>query len=224
MKSQTKSILSAIHVALFATFTLPPSTALATTECEARPPSFHGGGAGYEVIDFWNGQVWATRDWTPEEFADFRFPLRNTFWKKNGPRHAMAASAEFLKSPGCIEGEYRYLNAFDREFVQVVSLKKFVSYGSGGNALRGTTLEKYHRLNFTKGQSIRVLQAPDGRSFVEVTQGEKAPNSPTPLPEGWELTEVTFLTDSSIELFGEIEVLRDKQGTSFQGPFVTRTD
>jgi len=107
--------------------------------------------------------------------------------------------------------------------VQVVTLKEFVNYGSGRNALRGTTLEKYHRLNFTKGQSVRVLYAPDGRSFIEVTQAEKAPNSPTPLPEGWDLSEVTFLTDSSIELFGEIEVLRDNQGTSFQGPFVSRT-
>jgi hypothetical protein len=58
--------------------------------CVPRPPFFDGEGAGYELLNLAGGDVWATRSWTPEEYAAFSLPFSWTFWHKNDPRIALA--------------------------------------------------------------------------------------------------------------------------------------
>ena len=77
-------------------------------------------GAGYELIDLLNEEVWVTSDFTPAEYAEFSPPL---LWIKNDPRIMMADQAEFLRSPGCSEpGQFTYMQAYDKGFLNVVQL------------------------------------------------------------------------------------------------------
>ena len=76
-------------------------------ECVSLEPASDGDGAGYELIDLLNKEVWATADFTAEEYAAFSPPL---LWIKNDPRIAIMDRGEFLRSPGCSEpGQFTYM-------------------------------------------------------------------------------------------------------------------
>ena len=76
---------------------------------------------GYELINLLTKEVWATGDFTKEEYEAFSPPF---FWMKNDPRIMIADRAEFLKSPGCDEdGQFTYMQKFNKEFLKVVQLK-----------------------------------------------------------------------------------------------------
>ena len=186
--------------------------------CIPRPPSFEGEGVGYELLNLADGDVWATRNWTPEEYAAFSFPASWTFWRKNDPRIALADRGEFLQSPGCEDGQYSYMQAFDREFFQVVQLISTHQSTDDQGLIRNVELEKYHVLQYSEGRTVSLLQSPTGQRFIGVSKSlEPAADAPT-LPEGWTLTEHLLTADLQVDLLGRVNVLRLNNEDSYQGP------
>jgi hypothetical protein len=186
--------------------------------CLPHPPSFDGEGAGYELINLVGREVWATRNWSPEGYADFSFPLSWLFWRKNDPRIALADSGQFLKSPGCTDGHYSYMRAFGREFVQVVRLISINNRIEDLGLIRKTELEKYHILHYSVGRTVSILLSPDGERFIGVSKSlDRSSDSPT-LPEGWTLTDYLLAEEIQIELLGKVSVLRMDNEDSYQGP------
>ncbi|MCF8131330.1 MAG: hypothetical protein K9N10_22705 [Deltaproteobacteria bacterium] len=184
----------------------------------SRPPSFKGEGAGYELINLVGRDVWATRDWTPEAYEKFSFPVSWIFWRKNDPRIALADRGRLLKSPGCEDGHYNYMRAFGREFVQVVRLISIYNRIDELDLIRKTELEKYHALHYGAGRTVSILQSPDGERFIGVSKSlERSSDSPT-LPKGWTITEHLLKEEIQVELLGKISVLRMSNEDSYQGP------
>jgi hypothetical protein len=186
--------------------------------CRPRPPSFDGGGAGYELINLVGREVWATRNWAPEDYANFSFPFSWFFWRKNDPRIALADRGQFLKSPGCTDGHYSYMRAFGREFVQVVRLISINNRIDDLGLIRKTELEKYHTLHYSAGRTVSILQSPDGERFISVSRSlERSSDLPT-LPEGWTLTDYLLAEEIQVDLLGRVSVLRMDNQDSYQGP------
>jgi hypothetical protein len=186
--------------------------------CLSRPPSFKAKGAGYELINLVGRDVWATRDWTPEVYAKFSFPVSWFFWRKNDPRIILADRGQFLKSPGCEDGHYNYMRAFGREFVQVVKLISVNNRIDELGLIRKTELEKYHTLHYSAGRTVSILQSPHGERFIGVSRSlERSSDSPT-LSKGWTLKEHLLKEEIQIELLGKISVLRMSNEDSYQGP------
>jgi hypothetical protein len=191
---------------------------LAEFRCVSRQPEFHNSGAGYELLNLRSGEVWATGDWTPDEFSQFELPTSRIFWRKNGPRVGLADEAAFLRSPNCDQGEYTYLEAFGREFVQVVDLGPITKLMGIRGPIQRVELEKYHVLTYWAGTTVSTLKNSAGEAFVAVAVGlDRADDLPT-LPEGWTITERTLEHDQRIELLGNVSVLRLDNGDSYQGP------
>jgi hypothetical protein len=186
--------------------------------CHPRPPSFDGEGAGYELINIVGREVWATRNWSPKDYADFSFPFSWFYWRKNDPRIALADRGKFLKSPACAEGRYSYMRAFDREFVQVVRLISINNRIDDLGLIRKTELEKHHILHYDAGRTVSVLQSPNGESYIGVSRSLERSLEPPSLPDGWTLTERLLSKDIQVELFGKVSVLRMNNEDSYQGP------
>jgi hypothetical protein len=187
--------------------------------CVPRSPHFDGEGAGYELINVTGGEVWGTRDWTPEEYAAFSFPLSWTFWLKNDPRIPLTDRGRFLRSPGCAEdGQYCYLRAFGREFLQVVRLGAMNRPADDQGLIRRTELEKHHVLHYAAGRNVSVLRSPTGERFIGVSRSlERSSDTPT-LPEGWTLTQHLLAAELQVDLVGRVSVLRMDNEDSYQGP------
>ncbi len=186
--------------------------------CVPRSPSFDGEGPGYELLNLADGDVWGTRSWTPEEYAAFSLPVSWTFWRKNDPRIALADRGQFLKSPGCEDGQYSYMQAFDREFLQVVQLNLMSQSIDKQGLIRKINLEKYHVLHYFEGRTVSILQSPTGERFIGVSRSlERSADIPT-LPEGWTLTEHLLTTELQVDLLGNVSVLRLDNEDSYQGP------
>ena len=184
--------------------------------CVSREPALHGEGAGYELIDLLNKEVWGTADFTPEEYAAFLPPL---LWIKNDPRILMADRGEFLRSPGCSEaGQYTYLQAFDREFLNVVKLVSMDQPADDQGLIRRTQLEKYHLLTYLAGRTVYILQSPTGERFIWVSRSVNPPSDTFTLPDEWTLTSNVLSTELSVDLSGDVSVLRTDNEDSFQGP------
>lgn len=184
--------------------------------CVSRAPSFDGEGPGYELLDLADGDVWATRNWAPEEYAAFSLPVSWIFWRKNDPRVILADQGRFLQSPGCKDGQYSYMQAFDRQFLQVVHLEKFPN--DDQDLIRQVDLEKYHVLQYFAGRTINILQSPTGQRFIGVSISlDRSTDTPT-LPEGWTLTEHLLTTELQVDLLGRVSVLRLDNEDSYQGP------
>ena len=184
--------------------------------CVPRSPSFDGKGPGYELLNLADGNVWGTRNWTPEEYAAFSLPVSWTFWRKNDPRIALADRGQFLKSPGCEDGQYSYMQAFDREFLQVVQLQEFPTNNQG--LIRKIDLEKYHVLHYSEGRTVSILQSPIGERFIGVSRSLKRSADAPRLPEGWTLTEHLLTAELQVDLLGNVSVLRLDNEDSYQGP------
>jgi len=190
--------------------------------CVERPPQFEqtdGERVGYELINFAGRQVWLTPDWSEEEFADFSFPASWAFWRKNDPRVGEADWNAFLRSPGCAEdGQYSYMSAFGRDFVQVVQFKSFKQPQFTGRLIQQVELEKHHVLRFDTGQSVRVLTNPAGERFILVARTlDHTVETPT-LPDGWTVTQHLLDDDLHVDLVGRVRVLRMDNKDSYQGP------
>jgi hypothetical protein len=185
--------------------------------CVSEEMSLEGTTAFYELVDPINKQVWGTSDFTPREYAEFKPPL---FWQKNDPRgDGWPDGGKFLRSPGCLEdGQFTYLNAFDRKFLNVVKLININKKIDKEGFIRGTVLEKYHRLFYSKGTSIPVLHSPTGERFIGVSRSIDRTTETFTLPEGWTLTTQKLEKDLQVELYGEVMVLRTDNEDSFQGP------
>jgi hypothetical protein len=179
------------------------------TEGQRRP--------GFELIDWLGGDAWLTLDWTVAEFEAVSLGWSRPFWRKNDPRRGTADGGRFLRSPGCAaDGEFTYLNAYGREFVQVVELQELPSPG-GPAGIREVRLKKYHVVSFDPGTRVRVLHSPTGERFVLVAETFTRMSEPT-LPDGWTLTEHTPASPAVVVLVGEVRVLRLDNEDSFQGP------
>ena len=190
--------------------------------CVPTAPDFEGDGPGYELIDIVRREVWATRDWLPDEFAAFSLPFR---WRKNGPRVPVHDGGRFLRSPGCAEdGQFTYMAAFDRHFLQVVKLNSIGRQVDARGLIRRTELEKYHVLYFVAGSTVRILRGPTGEEFVGASRSlERNLNTPS-LPDGWTLTERLFPVDVEYSLVGNVSVLRLENEDSYQGPLPKNTE
>lgn len=186
--------------------------------CRPNPPSFKDGEAGYEIINLIGREVWGTGNWTPESFAEFSLPLFWVFWQKNDPRIPSADDGRFLKSPGCAEGQYSYMRAFDREFLQVVRLISVNNRLDDKGLIRKTELEKYHILHYSAGRTVSILLSPGGEQFIGVSRSlDRSSDLPT-LPEGWILKDHHLIADMQVDLLGTVSVLRLDNKDSYQGP------
>lgn len=186
--------------------------------CVSRPPSFDGEGAGYELLNLADGDVWATRSWTPAEYAAFSLPVSWTSWRKNDPRIALADRGQFLQSPGCEDDQYSYMQAFDREFLQVVQLNSINQSIDNQGLIRKAELEKYHVLHYSAGRTVSILRSPTGERFIGVSRSwDQSADAPT-LPEGWTITEHLLTAELRVDLLGRVSVLRLDNEDSYQGP------
>lgn len=185
--------------------------------CSLEQPNFKGG-VGYEIIDFVNREVWATTEFTPEEFEAFSFPVHWVLWRKNDPRMGWADSAQFLQSPGCNEtGQYTYLHAFGKTFFKVVELDKMHRADEGG-LIRRVELEKYHVLSYAAGRSVSILENPEGERFIGVARTSPPPAYAPTLPKGWRITSRSLTADLQVDLTGRVSVIRLDNEDSYQGP------
>lgn len=186
--------------------------------CVSRLPSIEGEGAGYELLNLVDGEVWGTRNWTPEEYAAFSLPPSWLSWHKNDPRIVLADRGQFLRSPGCEDGQYSYMKAFDREFLQVVKLLSMNPSMDDQGLIRQVELEKYHVLNYSAGRTVSILQSPTGQRFIGVSRSlDRTTDDPT-LPQEWTLTEHQLTEDLQVDLVGQVSVLRLNNEDSYQGP------
>ncbi|MEL6347740.1 MAG: hypothetical protein AAFV53_31835 [Myxococcota bacterium] len=170
--------------------------------------------AGYELINVSGGGVWLTRDWSLEAYADFSLPFSWLGWRKNDPRRGVTDGGRLLRSPGCEPGQYSYMRAFDREFVQVVQLQPLKRRAG---LVHEVQLEKYHQVEYAANQSVKVLSRPDGNRYILVAETVERSGEPT-LPDGWTITEHVLDSDLQVDLFGEVTVIRLDNEDSFQGP------
>jgi hypothetical protein len=189
--------------------------------CIRRAPEFvldrTQGEIGYELIDLWRGEAWATRDWTPEAFAAFSPPLPT--WLQNDPRVSYAADTDVLRSPGCDnDGEFSYLTAFGREFLHVADVVGRVRSREMQPLLQEARVEKHHRVTFAAGDDVIVLEAPDGTGYVRLNRPLDWAETPMALPAGWSFENVTLDAPRDVDLIGPVRVLRMADGTSYQGP------
>jgi hypothetical protein len=80
--------------------------------------------------------------------------------------------AEFLRSPGCSdEGQFTYLQAFDKEFLNVVRFIEMNIPADTQGLISMTKLEKYHSLTYYSGRTVNILQSPTGERYIEVRSG-----------------------------------------------------
>lgn len=216
----TGSIAMGLSVAVAAAVTAMVALGSPATKevCVAQIPEFPGDGPGYELVDVVGRKVWATRDWNPEDFEAFSFPVLMPLWQKNSVRVLSADQGSFLRSPGCAEGEFTFLSAFDRQFLQVVRLVDFRDIVDSAGAILRVELEKYHTVEFFAGRDVTVLLNPEGDWFIEVSQDNARGSTAPRLPEGWHIETVRLQNDLEVELHGIVSVLRLENGDSFQGP------
>jgi len=186
--------------------------------CVSREPVLEGGEAGYELLDLMNKEVWLTLDFTAQEYAEFSPPV---LWQKNQPRVSMSDSqgGEFLRSPGCTDpGLYTYLQAWDKEFLNVVKLITIYEPVDEQGLIRETTLEKYHVLTYAAGSTVYVLHNPDGERFIGVSRDGDRTSDTFTLPDGWFLTTHVLASEIVVDLSGIVSNLRTENEDSFQGP------
>jgi hypothetical protein len=188
-------------------------------DCISREPALEGAGAFYELIDPLKKEVWGTPDFTPEEYRELSPPF---LWRKNQPRTNMSEmlnGGNFLRSPGCPQpGQYTYIQAFDREFLNVVKLISMSQSLDGDGLIRESVLEKYHLLTYASGATIYILESPAGKEYIGVSRDVDRTSDTFTLPEGWNLTEHILSDDLQIDLSGNVSVLRTDNEDSFQGP------
>ncbi|MHC4310605.1 MAG: hypothetical protein ACYSSN_11720 [Planctomycetota bacterium] len=185
--------------------------------CVSFEPDFSGGEAGYELIDLLNKEVWVTSDFTAEEYAEFSPPL---LWIKNDPRITMGdRQSEFLRSPGCSEpGQFTFMRAFDKNFLKVVQLVSMNTPVDSQGLIRRTELEKYHLLTYSAGSTVYILHNLTGERFIGVSRSVDRSSDTFTLPEGWTLTSHVLSTELTVELSGNVSVLRTDNEDSYQGP------
>ena len=184
--------------------------------CVSQEPDFSEGEAGYELFDLQHKEVWLTLDFTAQEYAEFSPPF---LWVKNDPRVGVADKAEFLRSPGCSdEGQFTYMQAFDKEFLNVVRFMEMNVPTDTQGLIRMIKLEKYHLLTYFSGRTVNILQSPTGERYIEVSRSVDRLSDTFTLPEGWTLTEQYLETDLQVELSGNVSVLRTDNEDSYQGP------
>jgi hypothetical protein len=185
-------------------------------DCVSRDPVLDGGEAGYELIDLLNKEVWLTPDFTAQEYAAFSPPF---LWVKNDPRIGVADGGEFLRSPGCSdESQFTYLQAFDKEFLNVVRFIEMNIPTDTQGLIRKTQLEKYHLLTYFSGRTVNVLQNPTGERYIEVSRSVDRLSETFTLPDGWTLTEHELGAELQVELSENVSVLRTDNEDSYQGP------
>jgi len=174
---------------------------------------------GYEFIDLGRKQVWATADWTDDEFEAFELPWHKPLYFKNDPRVGYFDRGRILRSPGCpTEGTFNTLNAFGREFAQVVQLVAFDRIGEGEAQLLSTRLIKYHELTYYAGRQVQVLHTPNDVQYIAVARAANRQSDQIELPAGWQIQTYRLDKDLDLELFGEITNIRTRSKDSFQGP------
>jgi hypothetical protein len=207
---------SALLLIVFILATISPIEA--REDCVSRKPSLEGIGAFYELIDLKNKEVWGTPDFSAEEYNGFSAPF---LWQKNEPRVSMSevSKSGFLRSPGCpAAGQYTYMQAFDRDFLNVVWLISLNQPLDNDGLIRATELEKYHLLVFPPGATVYILESPDLERFIGVSRSTDRTTDSFTLPDGWNLTEHVLSQELQVELSGTVNVLRTDNEDSFQGP------
>lgn len=190
--------------------------------CVARAPQLERANVGYELIDLVRKEVWLTVEFTPGEFAEFSAPL---LWIKNQPREGVSDGGRFLRSPGCSQpGQFTYLHAFGKEFLNVVRLKEMNKSADVDGLIRETILEKYHIMTYIAGRTVSILQNPSGEQFILVSRDAYRTSDTFALPEGWSIDEYELTEDLEVDLSGRVSVLRTENEDSYQGPLPSNLD
>ncbi|MEL6200824.1 MAG: hypothetical protein AAFR39_00545 [Pseudomonadota bacterium] len=206
---------------------LPLSVALIATgnsreihNCVAKAPSGNGGQVGFELIDIAHWQAWVTLDWTLHEYEKFSPGLLALNIIKNDPRKGFASSMEVIKSPGCeADGEFSYTEAFGRRFFHIADIVKRSKPADDAGLITEARVEKYHQLNFSAGSVISVLLAPNGDQFFGVNEVVRDLFVAPKIPEGWTLYDHIPTESITIDLSGQVRVLRLSNGSSYQAVF-----
>jgi hypothetical protein len=184
--------------------------------CVFREPVFKQTKMGFELIDLWKKEVWATSEYTEEEFAAFSPPL---FWRKNEPREPMFDRAKFHKSPGCDKkGQFTYMRAFGKKFLKVVQLIDINAPVDGQGVIRKIELEKYHLLSYSTGRRVYVLHSPTGERYIGVARSADRTSDTFTIPQGWKLTNHELKEELQVELSGTVSNIRTDNEDSYQGP------
>ncbi len=116
------------------------------------------------------------------------------------------------------DGHYTYLQAFDREFLNVVKLISAGQPVDDQELIRRTELEKHHLLTYAAGSTVNILHNPAGERFIGVSRSADRTSDTFTLPEGWTLTSHVVSAELPVELSGNVSVLRTDNEDSFQGP------
>lgn len=187
--------------------------------CIDRRPQVASQRIGYELIDLMRREAWVTTDWTLEEYSEFSPPVTALNWIKNEPRVGYASRTSVLRSPGCKrDGQFTFWQGFDREFFHIADvIGAGQRHGTGGAIIEAAVL-KHHRLQFDAGQTVSILVSPQGDRFIRVNRPAGEPVAASSLPDGWQLEVRTLDRLKQVDLFGEVRVLRLRDGASYQGP------
>lgn len=170
----------------------------------------------YELFDLTTGSVWATPDFTPEEFAALEI---SADWAKNQPREASISGSRFARSPDCgNDGEFTEAEISGKPMQHIANLLGPGQVFDESGLLFGNQVGKYHEIDYRTGDTLFVLVAPDGARYVRVSRdAQRTGDNPT-VPAGWTLTSYTLTEDMTVDLSGSIDVLRTDNQDSFQGP------
>lgn len=187
-------------------------------ECVPYRSVFEKADTGYELIDMAGREVWATTDFTIDEFQSFSMPASWSFWRKNDPRSGQATRGQFLRSPGCAEDRYTYLHAFGKSFQKVVELKQLPGKLDSEGLLHGVRLEKYHVIQFEQGTSVKILHSPQDERYILVARTSPESDQESTLPPDWRISVHRLEADLTVNLTGDVTVIRTDTEDSYQGP------
>ncbi|MEO0543549.1 MAG: hypothetical protein AAFY99_06985 [Pseudomonadota bacterium] len=200
----------------FASFAMLTPNSHADSGCTVKEHVSKQNSIGFELIDLMRGEAWVTIDWTVEEYAEFSPGLTGLNWIKNEPRTGLADRMRVYKSPGCSnEGQFKYKEVFGRKFFHIADVVARRRTVDPQGLIAEVRVVKYHSLFFDPGSTISTLKAPNGDVFVGVNDMYGNTTPPT-LPEGWVIEAQKVDAHKEIRLFGEVRVLRLKNGLSFQ--------
>ncbi len=176
------------------------------------------GRIGFEILQFKSRNeivAWASKDITEEQFDALRLPAG---WSRNQPREVDPNRGEFLSSPGKDEGRYTREEHFGHEWLHVATVTEPGVRLDREGRLRGSRVQKNHRVSFDAGSTLSLLVSPEGEEFVRISRDLNRTRDVPTLPRDWNLIEHRIAKPLEVALPEETLVIRADNQDSFQGP------
>lgn len=169
--------------------------------------------------------VWlAQQELTPERYEALDVPEG---FLKSGFGRSVADAAYFRRSPGAsFDGPVETMEIGGVRFARVARP------GVPEPGFKGVIVMpvyKYHRVLYTAGRTIEVMDCGDGWDYVQLMADATMPgmpprdnaatDQPRRMPEGWSSRMLTLRTDLAVELPCPTRItIFPRTGESFQGP------